>query len=141
MGAAVTLEIVGMDAFHPVLGGAEVLGGKPEHLSHAIGVVDLSARYVPVVDAFVDGPHRDVVALFARPQGVLGVLEVGDVADRAHHAHRTPLGVALRHAVLPCPAPFALARAIAVIDLEARRLALYVRRECCQIRLQVIGVD
>ncbi len=61
-------QVFRMDPIAPVFGGRIVVRGRAEGLVKPIGIEDLVVGDVPVVDAFIDRAHRDVVALAAPPQ-------------------------------------------------------------------------
>ena len=70
-------QVLGVYASAPVLRRAVHLRRHSGCGMHALGVVDRSVEHVPVVDAFVDGAHHDVIALLALPKAFLRVLQCG----------------------------------------------------------------
>ena len=72
---------------------------------------------------------------------LLRVAQFGDVADRADDPPDAAGLVAQRDAVLARPAPFAVARPIAVLAIETRLLAAEQGSPSLAIGRQVVGMD
>ena len=72
---------------------------------------------------------------------LLRVAQLGDVADRADHPPDAAGPVAQRDTVLVRPAPFAVARPIAVLAIETRLLAAEQGSPGPAIGRQVVGID
>ena len=88
------LEVLGMDALHPLLGRlTDLVVREADHGLPAGGEVDLARAEIPVPEPVVGAFDGEGVALLARLQRLLGVMEVGDVPEHALDADHVAAGV------------------------------------------------
>ena len=66
-------KIVRVNALEPVVRGLERLGRQSEIAMDALRVIDGALGDIPVVDAFSDRAHHELVALLDLPQAALGL--------------------------------------------------------------------
>ena len=118
-----------MDTLDPVPRRPQLLLGEPHHLPHIGRVENLIASYIPVVDTFIDCTHGKRIALFAIPQGSLGILPDRNITDRTDQPDGTSSEVTRGCAAILDPAIDIGFVANPIFGIEYRRCTRQVRTQ------------